>query len=1619
VAGNLTRINNNQITDAISGNSYVGINANTKVQSYSITSTLLANNLTYGSDLTISGNLSVTGNVTAIDSTYVTVEDPLIVLASNNSGNSVDIGYIGIRAGSNVAMVWRESEQAFVTAFTTSGIGDTTTIALTGYADLHTANANIGNLLTASSNVTVVGNVLGNLNVTGYLNSGNVTTGGFASAAGNVYGNNVFSLTDLSAAGNLYANAIPNPITTNDLSVTGQVFVDWLYGNGAPQPGAGIVASTANIYDIGEASSAFANAYFNGNVYAGNIVTGGPSGNISGANVISATTITATGNVGAGQFLFGDGYYISNINAGNVSSTKIFNGGSYANIASSDGNLVIAIGASSNIVATYYDQGVNFSTDVSATGNIFAYLDVSAGGNVNGNNVSAIGSVSAANIVDSALGMGQVVYAGASGLLSGNSGLIYDGSNLTATGTVSVGNLTSTGNVYAAYLVTPNTVVNGGVSSSGNIIAANFATSGSGGNITGANVIAATTLTATGNVYGQYLVTPNTVINGGVSTSGSITAGGNILGNYLASTVDISAGGNLYAGNILAISSGAISTGGNVTGGNVFYGTGVLSGTGNANVGNLLTGGLISAYGDILTSGNLSATGNTIGNVVIAQYDITAGGNITAGPTGNVSGANVVTPNLISNGQLAFIANASGIQFSTTGNVNMGNTFITNLAGPPVNAQDAVNKAYVDGVANGLQVKASSNVATTGNILATTGKSYTYNNGTDGVGATITFSTPGVITIDGVTLTSGMRVLIKDEPLVAPVPGGGTPSAAYNGIYTVTTAGSISAALILTRSTDDDTPALMYSAYTFIIAGGSVNGLTGWASTNTPTSSGDPIVVGTTLYYWSQFSQAGSYSAGNGLSLTGTQFNALTDGLSTYINSNNQIAVYGNITLSTPSLGNAAFDSLSLTGNGTGAITANNINGVQISGSGNILTSMNLSAAGNVSGDYAYFSSVGNTSVPFGNTDGSLGTDANLTYTYNTGVLTSHIFSADGNVIGGNILTTGIVSASGDVYSANVWANGLISASGDVYGANFWPTGNIVPTQDSIYSLGNSTSAWLSLYVSGSTIFLGNIQLKQSAANTLTVTASDGTTNAGIVVSNVSASGNISTMGNVIAGNLRTTGEVTAQGNVTGGNIFTGNIVSAGGNVIGGNVTTVGYASAAGNVYGNNVLSNVLVSAGGNVIGGNVTTVGYASAAGNVYGNNLLSNVLVSAGGNVIGGNILTGNIVSAGGNITGGNILTGNIVSAGGNVYANGFITANTSINGGVVTTGVVSALGNIQTGNYFIGDGYYISNINPGNVSSNKISSGGSYANIATGDGNLVIAIGAGSDIVATYYDQGVNFSTDVSATGNIFAYLDVSAGGNVTGGNILTNGIVSAMGDINTSGNISAAGNLAVGNTLFVDVATNTASFGSNVQTTGAVVAFNATNSILIPVGNTAQRPGTPSTGMLRYNSTISQTEVWNGAAWVAVGGSSYTVIANEQFNGDGTTTTFTLSSTQTTDSCIVTINGIVQIPTTAYSVSGTTLTFTEAPMTGDTIDVREITTTTTVTAISNSSGNAIVSVSETVGEVDITGNLVAQLNSAAPTLGVNSTMSFQLVSDTSLKVLVRGTDGTTRSVTLTLA
>jgi len=311
-----------------------------------------------------------------------------------------------------------------------------------------------------------------------------------------------------------------------------------------------------------------------------------------------------------------------------------------------------------------------------------------------------------------------------------------------------------------------------------------------------------------------------------------------------------------------------------------------------------------------------------------------------------------------------------------------------------------------------------------------------------------------------------------------------------------------------------------------------------------------------------------------------------------------------------------------------------------------------------------------------------------------------------------------------------------------------------------------------------------------------------------------------------------------------------------------------------------------------------------------------------------------------------------------GGNISATGNITG-----GNISATGNINTSGNVVSG-WLYGDG---SNITGLSASAARISNGTSNVDIFTANGNVSFGVNSFGNVF-TVTEFGV------TTTGNVNANL------NVTSPNVVTNAVTTTNTNL-TIGNIANA-NVAIAglsaNLVFVSGSTNTVSIGSNLVTVGATLAVNATDSFLLPIGNTLQRPGSAVAGMIRYNTSLATIEGYDGVQWEAVGSPTFTVIQNEQFNGDGSTVNFTLGSSQTTDSCIVTINGVVQIPTTAYSVSGTfptcVLTFTEAPQISDVIDVREITTTTTVTSISNSSGNAVVTPSSTAANVDITGNLV---------------------------------------------
>ena len=151
--------------------------------------------------------------------------------------------------------------------------------------------------------------------------------------------------------------------------------------------------------------------------------------------------------------------------------------------------------------------------------------------------------------------------------------------------------------------------------------------------------------------------------------------------------------------------------------------------------------------------------------------------------------------------------------------------------------------------------------------------------------------------------------------------------------------------------------------------------------------------------------------------------------------------------------------------------------------------------------------------------------------------------------------------------------------------------------------------------------------------------------------------------------------------------------------------------------------------------------------------------------------------------------------------------------------------------------------------------------------------------------------------------------------------------------------------------------------------AIFHVNDTGAMITAVGTTAQRP-TGVTGMFRYNSTTNALEYYDDAGWESLS-TSFTVATSQTFSGDNSTVAFTLSAlsgadTYSTAGVLVMLNGIVQEPTTVYGVSGVTLTFTTAPASGDLIEVRKFTTSTTVKTIADSDGDTQVQVEESSDE-----------------------------------------------------
>ena len=146
----------------------------------------------------------------------------------------------------------------------------------------------------------------------------------------------------------------------------------------------------------------------------------------------------------------------------------------------------------------------------------------------------------------------------------------------------------------------------------------------------------------------------------------------------------------------------------------------------------------------------------------------------------------------------------------------------------------------------------------------------------------------------------------------------------------------------------------------------------------------------------------------------------------------------------------------------------------------------------------------------------------------------------------------------------------------------------------------------------------------------------------------------------------------------------------------------------------------------------------------------------------------------------------------------------------------------------------------------------------------------------------------------------------------------------------------------------------------QTT--VTTFNSSTAIGLPIGGNVARPGTPLAGQFRYNSDLATVEFYNGSGWVALSNT----ITDQAINPDGTSTTYTLNNTTTAVGILVSINGTVQQPGVAYTVSGNQITFSEVPLITDIIDVRFLSAATTLSmdTVDIDSSNVAVTTSNTI-------------------------------------------------------
>tara|TARA_B110000879_G_scaffold182241_1_gene240130 strand:- start:1681 stop:4122 length:2442 start_codon:yes stop_codon:yes gene_type:complete len=242
------------------------------------------------------------------------------------------------------------------------------------------------------------------------------------------------------------------------------------------------------------------------------------------------------------------------------------------------------------------------------------------------------------------------------------------------------------------------------------------------------------------------------------------------------------------------------------------------------------------------------------------------------------------------------------------------------------------------------------------------------------------------------------------------------------------------------------------------------------------------------------------------------------------------------------------------------------------------------------------------------------------------------------------------------------------------------------------------------------------------------------------------------------------------------------------------------------------------------------------------------------------------------------------------------------------------------------------------------------GLYIN-SSADGQLDIVADTEVQIAATTVD--LNGILDVS--GNIVA------GGTVDGRDVATDGTkldgIEASADVTDATNVTAAGALMDSElTAIASVKALNQGVATTNSPTFSNLTLSGTDSVKVPNGTTAQRNGSPANGMFRYNSTTAEFEGYQDSAWGSIGGGTSDITLN-QFTGDGSDTTFTLSGLASENNTFVYIDGVYQSKSN-YSVStaaNAVVTFSTAPP--NTTAVEVMVAAISVTSIGTPSDNTV--------------------------------------------------------------